>query len=473
MLFLQISFMLIFTYLLSSLAVFKIMLFSFKEIAKDKYKVLLILSLGISPMLISWFLEKLMIALPYQNNLVYQTIIVVVMLIPILFFKRKDAQNIKLSIKGIFKSKKNTVGWVLYFIFLMHFLAVPLFGNDAMQYHYVASVIYKTGSFNIYPLINNPDYSGYFPWTHPTGYIGLITWSSIIQGTSDYPGVSKFINIFYAFISALLLFTLFQKNKKIAFISSLSILLSPLYIFLIAQNHIDAFRIFFFFIPFVFLSLLKDQNLKNSIFVGLLCGLSMHSHSLGIIALPLILFIIFIQNISYPKKVVVNLVVIIITSLMFVIFRYYLSFLSLGYFLGDNTPIWNLLANDYNDFLRISRDLETPSNRILNGILKPFTRIQSFGYIYIFILISSIYFYFSSKEKKYFFSKISIFKHEDKLLNFSIFILLSWFLVTIISSLLGFNDLIKNDRYTLTIYLPSLYILLYIINFLYEKNFKS
>lgn len=402
----------------------------------------------ISQIMTSWFLEKIMYLFPSKSSTTYSIIIISIFLLISLLFAKEMKSLVQLSFKAI---KNNVLFSVSCFFttLIIIFIAInlPVDSNDPLEYIQVAKNISQNGSFSHYPLVNSDLLKGYYPWSHPSGYVGMLVWSfNFSEGLNDFL-LLKVYNPLIAISLLVLFFNIYSNTNKYLRItlSYLSVLATPLLTIEVFHFHIDPLRIYTFFLCAILaFELYKSNSYSQYILLGLLIGITLHSHSLGILIIPMLLGIISIEYYQSKDFALKPLFISSIIILIFVGFRYYINLNILGYIVGDNTPLWKVESLNYNYFLELSRGLGTPSNKLLNGILKVFTHVYSFGVIF---SVYSILFLKNLRQNQEKF-KYNFNNYE----TISNFIILFWFLGSTFITLLGSDILIKNDRYTLTIF---------------------
>lgn len=429
---------------------------------------IIISSLVLSQILLSWYLEKIMYLFNDLEDKFYVYIILLIFTLQLFIFKRYT--GIVFNYILYYLNKNYIVIFYALIVFLISFIIsinLPIISNDPLEYINVAQNIYKYKTFSIYPLIDTSLMDGYFPWTHPSSFVSIISWSFILQENSSSFLLLKLFNPIFMTATFLLFTSLFDKNIYFSlFAGFLALFISPIYMLLIFDFHIDPMRIFSFFIVFLFLY--KIDNIRKSIFIGILFGFAMHSHSIGILSLAIFIGIILYSFFIKEKISLKSILIVFFTTFIFVGFRYYINYDTFGYIVGDNTALWEVKEFYYNEYLEYSRNLFTFENKIFHGILKGFVNFDSFGFLYwLFICFMCLYIYKKLILKK-FNKKMAL---NDKILEHSYLVVFYWYLGSSFLMILGSNILIKNDRYLLTINFFVIYILLkYIEIFLFRDK---
>jgi len=413
-----------------------------------------IISLGTGPIAISWILEKIMYILVGYPRELYISIIL--LLFSLLFIYSLNSRN-NIYKAYIVLSKQFTKVDIVISILILAILSLnillPVIGNDASQYYYVSRNIFEAMNFHQYPLVESGAYKGYFPWTHPAGYVSLLTWGYFFSDGTEHLYLLKTVNVFYAFLTYMLIAELLKRYGTLySKVGALLIFMSPLYCILISQFHIDIFRIFLFFTPFVLLSIvMKEKDVKLLYILVISLGFSAYAHSIGILSIFFagVIILVYLRELLTFKNILIMLGILIVM----LVSRYYQNYQLFGYVVGDKSAIWALDFIHYDEYLAKSRQLDGLYNVITNGIFRGFTHPYSFAltfqYIVAVSLLTLIKDKFTKKDILYTFKSLL---GLDSMFKISLWLLSLWYFLTIISTLLGGYNFIKNDRYLLTIY---------------------
>ena len=148
----------------------------------------------VGPVLMGWFLTMLLLTMPGQSRLFY-------CLVPLLPFAALLLINARFLCRSVVM---DTSGWqyitqsglerylwtaiagFLLVVALGGLVAVvattPMHGNDAIEYQIVARSVAIARDANIYPIVDSDVALGFkAPWTHPMGYIGLLSHAYIVM----------------------------------------------------------------------------------------------------------------------------------------------------------------------------------------------------------------------------------------------------------------------------------------------------
>jgi len=316
----------------------------------------------------------------------------------------------------------------------------PLSGNDPLGYAALARLIHRYKSVAFYPCFTPEPRTGFYcPGLHPLGYTSLIAWSYIIQGTSAHAGIMKLIAPAFAIHSLLLLWHLLAGKGRIAGpVGVLLLIATPFYFVVTAICHTDPLRVYTFFVAFVWLvEALRRPRLPWLIGAGAATGMSLHSHSIGLLALPFLFFIYFIKSKDPWGRRILQVAVLGAGTLVVGGPRYVQNTLEYGRPVGSQVEVWNMPELGMQDYLLEDRELGTLRGRIVNGLLKGFEKRDQFGLCYWLLALAVACHYRRLR--------------DDLLSSVFLWVILSFYAMAALSLIAGVDLIIQNDRYFLTV----------------------
>ena len=294
----------------------------------------------------------------------------------------------------------------------------------------------------------------YAPWTHPLGYINLLTFSYMVQGSTESAGIIRMVAPHFALASALVVWSFASKNKPLAGpLAALLLLATPLYFHMTAQSHIDTMRIFTFLAVFIALyGHIQRPTFGTAIIVGLAVGLSHFTHSSGILTLPILIPLYLIISGLPVKKLATYLSVIVLLGVMIILPRWLDNLAVYGSLATDQVKVWAFPEVFFNEHIAATRQLVTTFNKIWYGILKGFSYPLQFGVGHYMLIVVLIWLTVQYKPHK----NLNAIWREKRWLRpdpqiYSLWILAGFYGIVILSVLLGKDLIIKNGRYLLTI----------------------
>ncbi|MDP1975248.1 MAG: hypothetical protein Q8K37_04680, partial [Alphaproteobacteria bacterium] len=234
----------------------------------------IIISFGLMPPILGLIVYYLFSLLPGKETYFYLNSILLILIFALLgfFLKRKK----------IFFGSEIYVGILLFVIFFVMLLGLPLYENDALEYANMANIFFRDKSFSIYPFVEADPITGFYtPIRHPLGYPCLLVFQLLIGFKIEL--AVKFINAYYIILFILLI------SKYVGRFGILYILSTPLFVYVFSTCQIDIYRIFLFTLSICVLSNFFER--KQSVFwTSLTLGLTLLAHSLSILCLIFIGF---------------------------------------------------------------------------------------------------------------------------------------------------------------------------------------
>ena len=446
---------------------------------KDIVRAFVVL-LGLSGGLMSAILELMLVFLPGKENSFYLVGIATPFFILALLSNRDGRKYTGFALKELFLRRLlpfhfsghyrfsnimlSLFLWGLIIMVALEAFVVPLMANDPLEYASTARIIYEHKSSDVYPMVDLESSSGYYgPWSHPLGYINLMVITFMLQGTADISGLSKFVTPTYFVFTLLLLVTFFNGNrlKTAGLISAFLLATTPAYISGVMDSHIDPFRMFGFFSCFVMLREYLKTHSKGYFLLTLLCiWLGLYSHSLGILIVPILCWILFLQFVvviqnsdKFIKEKICSYFALILLPICFNIPRYLTNISVFGSPIADASavPLWQVGSLEYEYYFQVVRGVFDAQDRILFGIFKVFTGIDSFGPVY---WLAAIGFFWQLKQRQFAMVRLKAGIREmfrspsEHVLVWSVVCYLG---MVVLSVVLGIDSFIKNYRYIMTI----------------------
>ena len=236
------------------------------------------------------------------------------------------------------------------------------------------------------------------------GFINLFVISFMIQGSDSVSGLSKFISPAYFALSMFLIMTWCRRSRTsiAGLIGALLLATTPAYISGVMDSHIDPFRIFSFFATFLALKLYLQTHLRLWLYLtGLLLWMTLYSHSLGILILPIFGWVLLLRLHKtyrlkgvFPKLQFLQFSTLIVIPFLFNLPRYIANMASFSSPIADASavPLWQVERLEYDYYFQVTRGVYEVVDRILFGVFKVLIEVTSFGFLYwipvIFLLIS-------------------------------------------------------------------------------------
>jgi len=458
------SVLLLAIFLLSALALLTV--FTFLNKRDEDFGWMAAISLGLGPALMGWFFTMLLWLLPKQEPYVYiWTIVIICVVISLLrpryiFLKVKEVIYAHFTKFDVWQTK--TIVLVAIFILVLILLGyvliglfLPIFGNDPSEYAQAARLIAQERDISIYPFVDSSKFGGFYsPLTHPLGYINLMTFGYMLQGSTDSAGIIKMINPYFVIASVIAIWSFAARKIALAGpIAALILISTPLYFEVSAKAHIDTMRIYTYMVAFFALYYhIKKPNFVTAIIVGLAVGMAHFTHSIGILTLPILIPIYLIVSGLSLKRTFLYLGTIIIIGLALIAPRWSINLATFGSIVADQVKVWSIPEVYFDEYLAAVRQLTTPLDKVFYGILKGFSYPEQFGlsyYIFALVVFWLVIKTRVHKNIKLIWQKKLFIKPD--VVVFSLWVLAGYYGIVSLSAVLGMDLIIKNARYLLTV----------------------
>ncbi|MEC5129365.1 glycosyltransferase family 39 protein [Verrucomicrobiales bacterium BCK34] len=268
-------------------------------------------------------------------------------------------------------------------------LTIGYHANDPMEYQLVANEIAKSGSYENYPLAVTTDEGLYVNASHPPGFHAILVWCKIWQ-PEGLMLLERLLEIFYllGLCVTLYLLGIHVGSARSAAYAVFCLIGCPIVLVTVFSVHTDPQRFFFYFSAVVFpFASGRYSRTAATAFSGVVTGMAMFTHSIGILALPAVLLVwilVFgvIRAIKDRKKWGVLALVAVIACVIGGI-QFGLNFSRDGVLLADYEPVLELEEFEYERDTAIAREIDTLQGRFVNGGFRPFFDLKLFGLTYL------------------------------------------------------------------------------------------
>ena len=458
----------LFTYIGSTLAIF-LLLARLRRTTEQEAAQLFFLTLGLGPITISWLLAKFLYFFPGNSDLFYIALISTCFIVPVFFCRKQlyllknlcqQAEEALWEFKPTERRLETVIILIVSIIMLIVFfqcIAQQVAANDFLKYSTSSRLIYNHKTTSVYPFYN-ADATGFFsPSPHPLGYHTLIVWWYMLQGSSTSLGMVKTIAPFYTLCSLLLLYYLLsRKGAGFGAFGMLVFLSTPFIVNSTLICHIDPIRTYFFFLAFAWLYVALDKGkLQNYIMAGVATGMSMYCHALGFLTLPFLVPIYYYISEKTSRQKISARIIIASVALLIGGLRPIINYQLYSNPIKNKNIVKETEKLHFKEWVRYKRQVNTFHDRIVYGLLKGFSKRSNFGLSY-FVLLLALMMYFKQ------------FRTDKKDLTFLGVILLFYVLI-VFSLLINEEDIIKNDRYVLTLQPFVAYLAAVFLGNLHEK----
>jgi hypothetical protein len=332
---------------------------------------------------------------------------------------------------------------------------VPPYANDPLEYMTVARLIAsKLALTGVYPAIDASVTSGFYgPWTHPAGFVLLMSWVQILQGDDFAAGAVKFINVYFLAAGAWVVFVYAGGSRRFRGASAaLLYALTPLLLSETFEHHVDVVRVALWTGAFLAVTCwARLPSLRSSLLLGLLFGLGNFVHSIGLIALPIFAVLALIVGQGPLWNRIINILATIAAALSIIAPDLVTNFRSYGRLIGDNVELWDFAPLKVYEHLRYARGISTPFEILTQGVLSQFAWFSMFGvapWLMLAVCLAFAIVRWPVRHKSI--AQLARRAMRPTVFSVSAFTWLGFFGVTVLSVLAGSELIIKNARYALT-----------------------
>ena len=341
---------------------------------------------ALAPIGVAWLLWMAYVIVPEQPDVVYLAIIGTPLVI-------LTALGIRWrGLRGVFAASGNEerqpYGWVvcsvvvgLVGLVIIQATVLPLTANDPLEYALVGRLLETRASLDGYPIDTALDSGLYAPASHPPAYHLTLSWLFLLQGT-DQTLVVRIVAVFYGLLLTWVVGLVVAERGTLRGLYGAAMLLAtPLLMLVIVIYHVDPMRIAVLFAGLVVSRwAVKEGGARPAAWAGITLGLAVFAHSIGLVAVPLLLAaILFTRSSTTWRQRLVRTTALGLIALTVGGGQFVLNTVRLGVPLADDVPVWDVDEVREQADLRHRRDLVTPGQRISNGVLVSFTDTDLFG----------------------------------------------------------------------------------------------
>jgi Dolichyl-phosphate-mannose-protein mannosyltransferase len=275
-------------------------------------------------------------------------------------------------------------GFILSAVFILAILQLgrPVYESDALNYFKIATILYENKSLGLYPLVSPQPDGMYDPSAHPLGYLGTLLWSFMLAGGA-VPGVAR-LSVLMALVATLVgLWVTLPPWRPIAALAAMLILITtPGYAAQVLAAGIDAHRLALFLLTVIALALAGEhQEMRSWALAGVVAGLSLNSHSLMALLVPIAITATIGFNSNIPVRQRLG-AMLIVSSIAFLVGgeRYILNLIQFGTPLYNDAVLFELMPElDYHGWRFGLAPRQDFWGRLSSGGLMGFTYWSFFG----------------------------------------------------------------------------------------------
>lgn len=343
-------------------------------------------------------------------------------------------------------------------------LFVPLTQNDALEYATVGRLLYDIRDISAYPALDpQAGESGFYgPWTHPPLYVALIYLSQVLQGHADAPGLMRLLSPWCALAATLLVFALGSlKSKQMGLFAAVVFLSTPLFFLGADSALIDSLPILGLSLILAAVASSNGVSLSKAVLVGLVLGGALWTHSVAILFLPLtFVAVVFFAGYGSWRQSIKPIAVLFIVAALVAIAPYIRNLFLFGSVISDNPAVFAMAELAWDEYFSIARGIEFWADRIQYGILKGLFATEAYSFSFWFMGFGLLFFLVHLYRARNLRGVLS--GEQGALVDrvlFAVFgVVLCFWAAAVVSTLLGIDLMIKNERYLLAL-LPAVALL--------------
>lgn len=439
----------------------------------DYAGVLFGISMVIGPVLMSWVLTMMLIAMPGQTRLFYVLGPVVPFAVLVVLFSKGLVDSLKAHVgnwRKLFDSGIERAVWTVFPLFILFVTlgavltlaaSTPIHGNDSIEYQIVAWTVSQSLDASIYPIVDLDTANGFSaPWTHPMGYINLLTHAYLVQGFGDTSGVARFVAPYFGFALIVLMMGFGGfRNVMAGVVSAVFMICTPIFLHLIVQVHIDPIRLATLTAAIAAIWMVSQlDSWRLVVLAGITAGCAMFVHSIGILTLPIAIptYILIARRFGFVKHTV-RIVVICTIAIGMLAPRYAINQAQFGSLVADSVEVWEMEKIAVAHTRLVTRYMETTPDKIVNGALMGLSETTLFGwfqhlfFIALLILILRTLMMLRREKRNPFRELIDQRWREwgDPSLA-ALFAALGYIAMMVLTVMMGSDLAVKNARYVMT-----------------------
>lgn len=413
-----------------------------------------VLSFGFGPMAAGWLLEWMFRIAPHQTAASYVAVLSAVILVLALYGRGKIAAlgpSLPLLWRAFAARDAGVprtvhIGLVALVLCVIGFLLLqglvdPLVENDPLKHANVARMVVRDMSVEHYPYAVADPITGYYAAAvHPMGFHMIQVWLRLLSGSAGEVWTIKTVTPFYLLCLSAAIFVAMRKFGTLtAWLAVAIFLAAPLIANVARINHIDIFRLYFFFAAFAFLArYLQDRLAGDLAHSAIGAGMALYAHAAGILFVPLAIGVFAVAFAIPLKQRIIAVCVILAVAGLIGGRQYVVNYQLYGSPVTSKELVWDEGYVQGSLHTEYTRNIITPYDKVVHGALRGFTQLNRFGFTYWLFVLTLIIGW----------RKIL----ADRTAATFTLVIGGFGAGVLLSMLLGLDIIIKNPRYFLTIH---------------------
>jgi hypothetical protein len=425
-----------------------------------------------------------MLVLPGASQTSHAILVFVVMAAGSLSYFLTSKFNCQLTSKRL---GLNFVNWLLFSLLMAWLIMLiidsvflPLYQNDALEYAIVGRELFYARTLSIYPLLNSDiNISGFYgPWTHPPLYVSLIYIFSVLQGHVDEPGLMRMISPWFLISGTFAVFMIGRlRSINTGLLSGILFISTPLLFLGASTALIDALPVVAAILLLLAICGFDYRNRSQPFALGLMLGLSLWTHSQSILFIPLLVVAVFFKyGVNDWRKAIKVVLLALLISLLIGGGPYVRNYLIFGSPVSDNPLVFGIPKLDWTGYFEFARGLDHWVAIVQYGLFKGWFSFEAYGLLF---WIASLGFILFIKRSGWIAVGKVIKSGTQSNPIYGNFMWISFVMIltylggVALSSAMGIDLLIRNERYILIIApflsISSGYFIVLAVEFLWSK----
>jgi 4-amino-4-deoxy-L-arabinose transferase-like glycosyltransferase len=337
---------------------------------------------------------------------------------------------------------------------------VPLIQNDALEYATVARILFDARDLAAYPAISpQATASGFFgPWTHPPLYVAMLYLADAIQGQAQSALALRLVAPWFLAVGTLCVLSLGNMVSRLAGLVAAVVFVSTPILFLGASSAlIDPLPVLGMALAFAALIGLEGSPVRRGLGLGVMLGLALWTHSQAILfpflMLPLLLMWPSEGRVDglLARLRVAGLAAVcaVVAALLVGGAPYVRNVLLFGSPISDNPEVFAYAPLGFADYFRMQRGISDPVEIIQYGVLKGFFAFEAYSFAFWLAVLGL------PRAGRALWRQLTpgaaAQPASERLLAGALGVFISYTAATAVSSALGIDLMIKNERYMLVL----------------------
>lgn len=335
---------------------------------------------------------------------------------------------------------------------------VPLIQNDALEYATVARILHEARDLAAYPAISpQATASGFYgPWTHPPLYVAMMYLADVVQGSAASARALRVVSPWFLLTGAYCVFALGSlRSRAVGLVGAMIFISTPILFLGATSALIDPLPVLGMAIAFAALVGIDASPARRGAALGLMLGLALWTHSQAIL-FPCLLLPLLVLLPGAPgdglrarlRPALVSALVAVCVCLLVGGAPYLRNVLLFGSPISDNPEVFAYAPLGFAEYFRMQRGISDPVEIIQYGVFKGFFALEAYSLAFWIGLLGmplaarALSRQIGSRAEQL---------GAGHMLACALGVFIMYTAATAVSSSLGIDLMIKNERYMLVL----------------------